>query len=89
MRSQFVENLKTQFQLKAFYFSGISSESEVQEFAMQIYGTWLARAVLRQGNMEANTSHSAEYLAQPALISDPNNCTVGVPSSCKTEGSNK
>jgi len=89
MKSQIVENLKAPFQLKALYFQGVSSDSEVQEFAMQIYVTWLARAALRQAGIEANTSHAAEYSAQPALISDPNNCTVGVPSSCNTGGSNK
>ncbi|MDP8238362.1 MAG: hypothetical protein P9X24_04675 [Candidatus Hatepunaea meridiana] len=71
------------------YRAGLGKELEQHHYALCIYATWLARAVLRQAGIEANTSHSAEHSAQPALTFHPNNCTVGVPSSCKTGGSNK
>ena len=77
------------FSLTAEFLNPTGTQLERFENVLSIYSTWLARAVLRQVGMEANTSLSAEYLAHPALISDPNDCTVGVTSTCKTGGSNK
>ncbi len=76
-------------QLDTDYRAGLGKELEQQYYALCIYAAWLARAVLRRAGLEANTSHSAAHSVQPALTSDPNNCTVGTPRRCKTGGSNE
>ncbi|MDP8239966.1 MAG: hypothetical protein P9X24_12820 [Candidatus Hatepunaea meridiana] len=77
------------FSLTAEFLNPTGTQLERFENALGIYSTWLARVIIQRMGIKANTSHSAEHSAQPALTSHPNNCTVGVPSSCKTGGSNK
>ena len=64
-------------------------DPEQQDYALSFSATWLVRAVHKQMGDEANTSHTSAITENPALTSEPVNCTVGAPSSCKTGGSNK
>ncbi len=75
------------FRLHSKFVAATCNDLDQQQYALQVYAAWLARAILRRAGIEANTSHSAAHSAQLALTSEPVNCTVGTPSSCKTGGS--
>ena len=89
MKSQSVENLKATFQLEVFYIPCVSSHSEMQEFALQIFAAWLARVAVRRTSIEPNTSQSSANSEQNALTSEPVGCTVGTQSPCIPGDSNK
>ncbi|MDP8238884.1 MAG: hypothetical protein P9X24_07330 [Candidatus Hatepunaea meridiana] len=76
-----------QWNLSAEYIHCIGPEQ--QEYGLYFFATWLVRVILRRTDVEANTSLPPDDSEKNALTSHPNNCTVGVPSSCNTGGSNK
>ena len=75
--------------MDADYRAGVGKELEQQHNALCIYAAWLVRAVIRRAGIETHTSRLADYSAQPALTSHPDNCTVGTPRHCNTGDSNK
>jgi len=66
-----------------------SIDPERQEYALFLFASWLARIIIRQMDVDGNTSLREDDSSQPALTSEPTNCTVRTLSSCKTGGSNK
>jgi len=89
VKSKQVKVPKASFQMEVIYTQVSSSEKERIDFVLRIYASWLARAILQQIGLEANTSYSAKHTKQLALTSEPINCTVRTPSSCENRGSNK
>jgi hypothetical protein len=73
--------------MNAEFVPGIDPER--QDYALFLFASWLARIIIRRMDVEGNTALEEDDSSQPALTSEPINCTVGTLSSCKTEGSNK
>mgnify|MGYP007066287323 CR=1 FL=1 len=73
--------------MNAEFVSGNNPES--QEYALFLFASWLARIIMRRMDVDGNTALEEDDSSQPALTSEPINCTVRTLSSCKTGGSNK
>ena len=69
------------------YITNLNSES--QEYALNIYASWIVRAILRKVSVKTGTSHLTANYENPDLTSVPVNCTLGTSSSCNSGGSNK
>jgi len=67
----------------------LGNNPERQEYALNLYASWLIRVILGRLKNVPNTSHSSAITENHALTSEPVNCTVGTPSSCKSGGSNE
>ncbi len=87
MKTESESNNTNGWILNAEFDPGI--EPEHQEYALFLFASWLARIIIRRTGVDGNTSLGENDSSQPALTSEPINCTVGTLSSCKTEGSNK
>jgi len=87
MKTESESNNTNGWILNAEFDPGI--EPEHQEYALFLFASWLARIIIRRMDVEGNTALEEDDSSQPALTSEPINCTVGTLSSCKTGGSNK
>ena len=87
MKTESESNKTNGWVLNAEFDSG--NNPERQDYALFLFASWLARIIIRRMDVNGNTSLREDDCLQPALTSEPNNCTVGTLSSCKTGGSNK
>ena len=87
MKTESESNKTNGWVINAEFVSG--NNPERQDYALFIFASWLARIIIRRRDVDGNTSLREDDCLQPALTSEPINCTVGTLSSCKTGGSNK